>query len=38
MYLMSVWWRGGYGRVNVGTRVSDMAAENREAAPRNGVR
>jgi hypothetical protein len=36
MYLKSVWWRGGYGRISGWTM--EMAIVNREATPRKGVR
>jgi hypothetical protein len=33
MYLMGVWWRGGYGRINGGLQLLELAADSREAAP-----
>jgi hypothetical protein len=38
MYLMSVWSRGGCGRMNGGTRVITLALNSREAALRKGAR
>ena len=29
--LMSVWWRGGYGRISGGLRMWELAGESREA-------
>jgi hypothetical protein len=31
-------WRKGYGRINGGTRVLEVAADIREATPRKGAR
>jgi hypothetical protein len=31
MYIRSVWWRGGYGRINGRTRALDVAIVSREA-------
>jgi hypothetical protein len=31
---MSVWWRGGFGRIIGGTRVLELAAESREVTQR----
>jgi hypothetical protein len=38
MYLKSVWWGGGYGRINGGTRALELALVTREATPRKGAR
>jgi hypothetical protein len=38
MYLRSVWWRGGYGRINGWTRALELAMVGREAAPRKAAR
>jgi hypothetical protein len=38
MYLRSVWWRGGYGRINGGTWALELAMVGREAAPDCGAR
>jgi hypothetical protein len=38
MNLKSVWWRGGYGRINGGTRGLEVTMINREVTPRKGAR
>jgi hypothetical protein len=38
MYLRSVWWRGGYGRISGGTRALELAMVSREAKPEKGSR
>jgi hypothetical protein len=38
MYLMSVWWRGVYGRINGGMRALDLAMVSREATQGKGAR
>jgi hypothetical protein len=38
MFFMSVWWRGGYGRINGGTRALELATVIREVAPGKGAR
>jgi hypothetical protein len=37
MFLMSLWWRGGHGLINGGTRALELAMVNPEAAPRQGA-
>jgi hypothetical protein len=38
MYLKSVWWQGGYGRISGGTRALELAMVNREATLGHGAR
>jgi hypothetical protein len=38
MYYRSVWWRGGYGRINGGGRVLVLVVASREATPGKGSR